>query len=166
MLSNTRHLRNTSGTSTPGVSPTKAALSSLSDMDVRALKSLYDARSRPVTPAVEQIKCTFTVEAFVARVEALVVDDRALIERLIHLAQAHDLLKKNAERAQKLVQDSNAALQTYQSQITTLESQHISVLSKQSALWVFPHFIRVDSYTILQDGRDSRTPGCRRVCSG
>jgi len=103
-------------------------------MDVRGLKSLYDVRSQSVTPSAEQSTFPFTVEAFVARVEALVVDDRALIERLIRLAQAHDLLKENASRAQKLVQGSSAALETYQRQVTTLESQNISLASKQNAL--------------------------------
>jgi uncharacterized membrane protein YccC len=66
---------------------------------------------------------TFSVEAFALRVQALVSDDRALMERLIRFAQAHDLLKKNAERAQKLAQESNAALETYQRQVRTLEEQ-------------------------------------------
>ena len=65
----------------------------------------------------------FSVEAFALRVQALIADDRALMERLIRFAQAHDLLKKNAERAQKLAQDSNAALETYQRQVRTLEEQ-------------------------------------------
>ncbi|KAH9009834.1 hypothetical protein EDB83DRAFT_2322630 [Lactarius deliciosus] len=66
---------------------------------------------------------TFSVEAFALLVQALIADDRALMERLIRFAQAHDLLKKNAERAQKLAQDSNAALETYQRQVRTLEEQ-------------------------------------------
>ncbi|KAH9009760.1 hypothetical protein EDB83DRAFT_2557374 [Lactarius deliciosus] len=57
---------------------------------------------------------TFSVEAFTLLVQALIANDRALMERFILFAQAHDLLKKNAERAQKLAQDSNAALETYQ----------------------------------------------------
>jgi hypothetical protein len=67
----------------------------------------------------------FSVEAFAQRVQALISDDRALMERLIRFAQAHDLLKKNAERAQKLAQESNAALETYQKQVRTLE-EHIA----------------------------------------
>ena len=43
----------------------------------------------------------FSVEAFAQRVQALISDDRAVMERLIRFAQAHDLLKKNAKRAQK-----------------------------------------------------------------
>ncbi|KAH9017477.1 hypothetical protein EDB83DRAFT_2437662 [Lactarius deliciosus] len=56
-------------------------------------------------------------------VRALIADDRVLMERLIRFAQAHDLLKKNAERAQKLAQDSNAALETCQRQVRTLEER-------------------------------------------
>jgi uncharacterized protein YoxC len=143
-LNSKRHLRNPSmvsnlGRSSPSPSPSK---STLSDMDVRALKSLYDVRSQPPAtptsatspPPPDQRKGTFSVEAFVSRVQALIVDDRALIDRLIRFAQAHDLLKKNAERAQKLAQDSNAALETYQRQVSTLERQNASLVSKQNAL--------------------------------
>ncbi|KAH9022188.1 Up-regulated during septation-domain-containing protein [Lactarius hengduanensis] len=119
---------------------------SISDLDVRALKSLYTPgtntngngasaappNSGPGTPGSPRSPVvdggglgpgTFSVEAFALRVQALIADDRALMERLIRFAQAHDLLKKNAERAQKLAQDSNAALETYQRQVRTLEEQ-------------------------------------------
>ncbi|PCH40902.1 hypothetical protein WOLCODRAFT_137063 [Wolfiporia cocos MD-104 SS10] len=115
---------------TPGSpSPNRNNSSSLSEMDVRTLKTLYDPRSLP-PPAAG----TFTVEAFAARVQALVADDRALIERLVRFAQAHDLLKKNAERAQKLAQETNVALETYQKQVKMLEDRNIAMLSKQTAL--------------------------------
>ncbi|KAI0638527.1 Up-regulated during septation-domain-containing protein [Trametes polyzona] len=106
---------------------------SLSEMDVRSLKTLYDPNAFPLSarPGTSE---TFTVEAFAARVQALIADDRALIERLIRFAQAHDLLKKNAERAQKLAQESNAALETYQKQVKLLEDRNVSMISKQAAL--------------------------------
>ncbi|CDO77018.1 hypothetical protein BN946_scf184380.g3 [Trametes cinnabarina] len=105
---------------------------SLSEMDVRSLKTLYDPSGFPLSakPTSE----SFTVEAFAARVQALIADDRALIERLIRFAQAHDLLKKNAERAQKLAQESNAALETYQKQVKMLEERNIAMIAKQAAL--------------------------------
>ncbi|OJT12561.1 hypothetical protein TRAPUB_10885 [Trametes pubescens] len=105
---------------------------SLSEMDVRSLKTLYDANSFPLSarPGASE---TFTVEAFANRVQALIADDRALIERLIRFAQAHDLLKKNAERAQKLAQESSTALETYQKQVKILEERNISMISKQAA---------------------------------
>jgi hypothetical protein len=102
-------------------------------MDVRALKGLYSngttSSPGPGTPGssphspLPDGTAAFSVEAFALRVQALIADDRALMERLIRFAQAHDLLKKNAERAQKLAQDSNAALETYQRQVRTLEEQ-------------------------------------------
>ena len=61
-------------------------------------------------------------------------DDRALIERLVRFAQAHDLLKKNAERAQKLAQESNGALETYQKQVKMLEDRNRNLVSKQTSL--------------------------------
>jgi chromosome segregation ATPase len=141
-LNSKRHLRNPSMVSNPGRSSPSPSKSTLSDMDVRALKSLYDVRPQPPLtptsatspPLLDHSKGTFSVEAFVSRVQALIVDDRALIERLIRFAQAHDLLKKNAERAQKLAQDSNTALETYQRQVSTLERQNASLVSKQNAL--------------------------------
>lgn len=121
------------GTSSPTSSPVSSrggVPASLSEMDVRSLKSLYDTKGL----AFAINSAPFTVEAFVERVQALVADDRALIERLIRFAQAHDLLKKNAERAQKLAQDSNVALETYQKQVRTLEERNISLMTQQAEL--------------------------------
>ncbi|KAL6309835.1 Up-regulated during septation-domain-containing protein [Sparassis latifolia] len=115
---------------------------SLSEMDVRSLKTLYDPKSAPLGT----VGGNFTVEGFVGRVQALVTDDRALIERLLRFAQAHDLLKKNAERAQKLAQDSNAALETYHKQVKTLEDRNMALLSRHSALQ--------DEVDYLQDSVD------------
>ncbi|KAH9948730.1 Up-regulated during septation-domain-containing protein [Amylocystis lapponica] len=117
--------------SSPGGSPVVARNNaSLSEMDVRSLKNLYDPRGSPMTIPGGM----FSVEAFAGRVQALIADDRALIERLIRFAQAHDLLKKNAERAQKLAQESNVALETYQKQVKMLEERNMALLSKQTAL--------------------------------
>lgn len=103
-------------------------------MDVRSLKTLYDVKGFPLSPNPTVVGASFTVEAFASRVQALIADDRALIERLIRFAQAHDLLKKNAERAQKLAQESNVALETYQKQVKTLEERNMTVMSKQAAM--------------------------------
>ncbi|EJF62289.1 hypothetical protein DICSQDRAFT_180160 [Dichomitus squalens LYAD-421 SS1] len=114
-------------------SPSAKGAPSLSEMDVRSLKSLYDPNGFPMS-ARPSGPDSFSVEAFVARVQALIADDRALIERLIRFAQAHDLLKKNAERAQKLAQESNSALETYQKQVKLLEERNITSIAKQTAL--------------------------------
>ncbi|KAF4575300.1 hypothetical protein EYR40_004962 [Pleurotus pulmonarius] len=132
-FSNNRNFR--TGSPTPG-SPIGGTVASLSDLDVRSLKTLYDPNT--TNPSTSRSAffpgstSTFTIEAFAARVQSLVADDRALIERLLRFAQAHDLLKKNAERAQKLAQESNVALETYQKQVKMLEDRTIS-LSTQYA---------------------------------
>lgn len=105
--------------------------SSLAELDVRSLKSLYDPKGPAMATSAGG---AFTIEAFAERVQALITDDRALVERLIRFAQAHDLLKKNAERAQKLAQDSNAALETYQKQVRTLEDRNISLMTLQAEM--------------------------------
>ncbi|KDR84053.1 hypothetical protein GALMADRAFT_262408 [Galerina marginata CBS 339.88] len=110
-----------SNTSSSGV------VASLSDLDVRSLKALYDTRNTPSSPrpgSNNSNAAPFSIDAFAARVQALMADDRALIERLVRFAQAHDLLKKNAERAQKLAQDGTHALETYQKQVRTLEERN------------------------------------------
>lgn len=113
------------GSPGPGSNP-----SSLSELDVRSLKTLYDSRNAVGSPNPG----AFSIEAFVVRVQALIADDRALIERLVRFAQAHDLLKKNAERAQKLAQEGNVALETYQKQVRTLEDRNMSMASRQAAM--------------------------------
>ncbi|KAI0775902.1 Up-regulated during septation-domain-containing protein [Trametes elegans] len=117
-------------TSSPVLSRSGA---SLSEMDVRSLKTLYDPNGLSVSTRPNSSE-NFTVEAFSSRVQALIADDRALIERLVRFAQAHDLLKKNAERAQKLAQESNIALETYQKQVKLLEERNVSAIAKQAAL--------------------------------
>ena len=109
---------------------------SLSEMDVRSLKALYDSTkvpSRPATPGSSSMS-GFTIEAFVSRVQSLIADDRSLIERLVRFAQAHDLLKKNAERAQKLAMDTSAALETYQKQVKMLEGRGSTMSDKNAEL--------------------------------
>jgi len=123
-------LHATSPTSSPS-SP--KPVSSLSELDVRSLKALYDSKVLTNPPSPNPANA-FTVEAFAQRVQALIADDRALIERLIRFAQAHDLLRKNAERAQKLAQESGSALETYQKQVSKLEERNMSLSSKQIEL--------------------------------
>ncbi|KAJ7498464.1 Up-regulated during septation-domain-containing protein [Mycena latifolia] len=120
-----------SGASSP-TQPLSPNPTSLSDLDVRSLKALYDPRT-PSSPAPGG-NGAFSIDAFIARVQALIADDRALIERLVRFAQAHDLLKKNAERAQKLAQEGSGALETYQKQVRTLEERNMELANKVSSL--------------------------------
>ncbi|KAJ7228216.1 Up-regulated during septation-domain-containing protein [Mycena pura] len=126
-----QRFRTGSGSGSPTSPNPNGTPTSLSDLDVRSLKTLYDPRT-PSSPNLNG--GTFTLEAFVQRVQALLADDRALIERLVRFAQAHDLLKKNAERAQKLAADGNAALETYQKQVHTLEERNMDLATRVSTL--------------------------------
>ncbi|KAE9386775.1 hypothetical protein BT96DRAFT_1026097 [Gymnopus androsaceus JB14] len=99
-----------------------AGAKSISDLDVRSLKSLYDTSSNPNSTSTSAEP--FTLPSFITRIHSLLADDRLLIERLLRFAQAHDLLKKNAERAQKLAVESNGALETYQRQVRVLEERN------------------------------------------
>ncbi|KAK7049761.1 hypothetical protein VNI00_005792 [Paramarasmius palmivorus] len=105
--------------STPGTPPQQAK--SIAELDVRSLKLLYDSKSLQLQ--AQSAPTQFSLEAFVTRVQSLLVDDRLLIERLLRFAHSHDMLKKNAERAQKLAQESGNALETYQRQVRMLEER-------------------------------------------
>ena len=109
-----------------------AEVQSISELDVRALKSLYDPRGFQ-SPGLSG---SFSVDSLMARIQGLIDDDKQIIERLIRFAQAHDLLKNNAERAQKLAQESSLGLDTYQKQVQTLEDRNKSLIAKQTAMCV------------------------------
>lgn len=121
--------------SSPG-SSSGGGSKSLSELDVRSIKALYGANgssTNPSTPPTPNASA-FTIEGFAARVQALVIDDRSLVERLVRFAQAHDLLKKNAERAQKLAQEGSGALETYQKQVRMLEDRNKNFSSRYAAM--------------------------------
>ncbi len=103
---------------------------SISELDVRALRALYDPRNGlPEVPSGE-----FSVEGFVKRVQSVIADDRAIIERLIRFAQSHELLKNNAERAQRLARESSQALETYQKQVKSLQERNDNLDILQESL--------------------------------
>ncbi|KAH7343898.1 Up-regulated during septation-domain-containing protein [Rhizoctonia solani] len=103
----------------------------ISDADIRSLRLLYDPNGPFLSPPPPG---KFSIEAFNAKVRALVADDRAIIERLIKFASTHELLKTNAEKAQKLAQESTVSLKTYQDQVQTLEERNNTMTNRQAAL--------------------------------
>ncbi|KAJ4465176.1 Up-regulated during septation-domain-containing protein [Lentinula edodes] len=122
-----RAFRTGSGPSSPTMtnrpsSPAGNTPKSISDLDVRSLKSLYDSTKNPSSISSPQFE--FTLSSFISRVQSLLTDDRLLIERLLRFAQAHDLLKKNADRAQKLASEANSGLETYSRQVRILEGRN------------------------------------------
>ncbi|KAF8709381.1 2OG-Fe(II) oxygenase superfamily, partial [Rhizoctonia solani] len=103
----------------------------ISDADIKSLRQLYDPNGPFLSPPPPG---KFSIDAFNAKVRALVADDRAIIERLIKFATTHELLKTNAEKAQKLAQESTISLKTYQDQVQTLEERNNTMASRQTAL--------------------------------
>ncbi|KAL7416620.1 Up-regulated during septation-domain-containing protein [Mrakia frigida] len=63
------------------------------------------------------------LQAFADRVKALVEDGKMLVERTAKYAKERDIHKSNSERAQRLVQESRAGLERYQSQVRALEER-------------------------------------------
>ena len=113
--------------------------SSLSDLDVRQLKALYDPRNAFPSPGVMN---EFSVDALVERVHALLVDDRALIERLIRFAKSHEHLRTNAERAQKIAQESTMGLEMYAKQVKALEEHSSMLTGRTTELYVCQQFVK------------------------
>jgi hypothetical protein len=95
------------------------------------LRQLYDPNGPFLSPPPPG---KFSIDAFNAKVRALVADDRAIIERLIKFATTHELLKTNAEKAQKLAQESTISLKTYQDQVQTLEERNNTMAARQTGL--------------------------------
>jgi len=50
--------------------------------------------------------------------------------------QAHELLKKNMEHAQKLAQVSNVVFKMYQQQVKMLEDHHTTMAECQAAMYI------------------------------
>ncbi|KAG8724871.1 hypothetical protein FRC11_001970 [Ceratobasidium sp. 423] len=103
----------------------------VSDADIRSLRLLYDPNGPFLSPPPPG---KFSIDAFNTKVRALVADDRAIIERLIKFASTHELLKTNAEKAQKLAQESTVSLKTYQDQVQTLEERNNTMTQRQASL--------------------------------
>jgi hypothetical protein len=112
--------------------PSSPMTPSISELDVRALRALYD----PKNGLSEASNGEFTVDGFVRRVQMVIADDRAIIERLIRFAQSHELLKNNAERAQRLARESSQALETYQKQVKSLQERNDNLDILQESLYV------------------------------
>jgi chromosome segregation ATPase len=122
---------------------------------------LYDTRT-PSSPNPAP-NGPFSVDAFVSCVHALIADDRAQIERLVRFPQAHDLLKKNAEHAQKLAQEGSAALETYQKQLRMLEERNMELAGKVAALQEEVAALQGTVERVSAEKRDAETrAGSRR----
>ncbi len=79
------------------------------DLDFEALRKLYQS---PVSPSKSS---TYDdANAIVQRVKWMLEDGQVLVERVIRAGKERETLKSNAVRAQRLVEESQSSLSTYQ----------------------------------------------------
>lgn len=94
------------------------------------LGGLFGLGKRAATPVEEASEYTF--EAFLEKIKLLNESDKKLVDRLIKYEIEKDSYKTNATRAQKLAEECQAALKTYQSQVKELE-ERLEYADTQSA---------------------------------
>ncbi|WWC68630.1 uncharacterized protein I206_102561 [Kwoniella pini CBS 10737] len=87
-------------------SPSKA-------LNFAALQDLYQ-------PHHEQVG---DINETLSRIRGVVEDSKILVQRTIKMGQERELLKGNAAKAKKLVEESAKSLETYQQQVAVLEDQ-------------------------------------------
>ncbi|EGG05222.1 uncharacterized protein MELLADRAFT_78169 [Melampsora larici-populina 98AG31] len=94
------------------------------------LGGLFGLGKRAATPVEEGSEYTF--DSFLERIKLLNESDKKLVDRLIKYEIEKDSYKNNATRAQKLAEECQAALKTYQSQVKELE-ERLEYADTQSA---------------------------------
>ncbi|CAD6568071.1 MAG: hypothetical protein TREMPRED_004251 [Tremellales sp. Tagirdzhanova-0007] len=107
--------RRTGASNTTLMSPSKA-------VDFGALQSVY-------VPTTEKFS---GIDEMLNRIRGMVDDGRLLVERVVRLGKERELLKSNATKAKKLVEDSRHSLETYQQQVAVLEDRLASSGSTES----------------------------------
>jgi hypothetical protein len=78
-------------------------------MDFEALRAVYSPRMDR-----HQSDRNRGLEEVAQRVKLLIADGQLLAERVSRASKERELLKNNATRAQRLVEESSNSLQTYQ----------------------------------------------------
>ncbi|WVO13271.1 hypothetical protein L204_100884 [Cryptococcus depauperatus] len=113
----TRSLREKADLIDPRTGASNRALASPSNtVNFEALQSLYSSHSSvdgkvgSVPEALERIKW-------------MVEDGSLLIDRVVRMGKEREVLRANAAKAKKLVEDSTRNLETYQKQVTLLEDR-------------------------------------------
>ncbi|WWC96952.1 hypothetical protein V866_003828 [Kwoniella sp. B9012] len=87
-------------------SPSKA-------LNFAALQDLYQPHNEQVGDINETL----------SRIRGVIEDGKVLVERVVRMGQERELLKGNAAKAKKLVEESTKSLETYQQQVAVLEDQ-------------------------------------------
>ncbi|WWC87888.1 uncharacterized protein L201_002786 [Kwoniella dendrophila CBS 6074] len=89
------------------------------------------------------------------RIKGVIEDSKILVERVIKMTKERELLKGNAAKAKKLVEESTKSLETYQQQVAVLEDQLAKSGSTES------HFL--DELNDLQMTLDSANQTKRQL---
>ncbi|KIR32586.1 hypothetical protein I352_05011 [Cryptococcus deuterogattii MMRL2647] len=93
-------------------SPNRALASPSCNINIEALQELYRPRQgEPVGSIAEALE----------RIKGLVQDGKLLVDRIVRMGKEREILKTNAAKAKKLVEDSTRNLETYQQQVAILE---------------------------------------------
>ncbi|WVR03808.1 hypothetical protein IAU60_000804 [Kwoniella sp. DSM 27419] len=98
----------------PRTGQTNGSLASPSQpLDFAAMQELYKPHGEQVGDIGETLK----------RIRGVIEDSKVLVERTVRMGQERELLKGNAARAKKLVEESAKSLETYQQQVAVLEDR-------------------------------------------
>ncbi|WVQ93428.1 hypothetical protein IAU59_000499 [Kwoniella sp. CBS 9459] len=119
-------------------SPSKA-------INFAALQELYKPHNEQVGGIDETLK----------RIMGVIEDSKLLVARTVRMGQERELLKGNAAKAKKLVEESTKNLETYQQQVAVLEDRLAKSGSSES------HFL--DEMNSLQSSLDSANSAKRNL---
>ncbi|WRT65708.1 uncharacterized protein IL334_002655 [Kwoniella shivajii] len=114
-------------------------------MNFAALQDLYQPHSEKVGDINETL----------ARIRGVVEDSKLLVERVVKMGKERELLKGNAFKAKKLVEESARSLETYQQQVAVLEDRLAKSGSTES------HFL--DELNDLQRSLDNANSAKRHL---
>jgi hypothetical protein len=85
------------------------------DIDLEALRAVY------LSPSGSNGERYSDPQAIVNRIKIMIEDGQILVERVVRAGKERELLKSNASRAQRLVEEGQANLKTYQKSVRTFK---------------------------------------------
>ncbi|OCF31696.1 hypothetical protein I316_06703 [Kwoniella heveanensis BCC8398] len=130
----------------PRTGQSNGALSSPSRaINFAALQELYKPHNEQVGGIDETLK----------RIMGVIEDSKLLVARTVRMGQERELLKGNAAKAKKLVEESTKNLETYQQQVAVLEDRLAKSGSSES------HFL--DEMNSLQSSLDTANAAKRNL---
>lgn len=100
------------------------------DIDFEALRTLYSSSPHPNEERYSG------PEHIVNKIKMLMEDGQVLVERVIRSGKERELLKSNALRAQKLVEEGQANLKTYQRSVVFDKQFVIAIISAHTSQYI------------------------------